>query len=353
MVLLLQKEGVKLKLLVSLNNLELEKYLKFTNSFIIGLKNYSINYYEASFDEIEKVLKKYPDIELFVSINKNIFNDDLDDLRYKLRSFAKLKIKGIMFYDISILSLVNDLHLDIPLVIHQEHMITNYNICNYYAEKGVQYAFLSTDITTDEIMEIREKTKINLIVFVAGNVIVTHSKRKLLTNYCQYIASKNVNKNDLNTLKTGVIAEKKQNKDKDEQSQKYYIEETDLGTDILTCQILNGAKAFLKFRNYSNLNNSGISYVVLDSNIKDLKTMYEKISDKNIKAKTNQTENIHEISNKCSNNEQLFLNLLELYDLALNKKIDDTAFLKETSNVLNNDDFDGFFNKKTIYKVKK
>ena len=131
-----------------------------------------------------------------------------------------------------------------------------------------------------------------------------------------------------------------------------YIE-TDLGTDILTCQILNGAKAFLKFRNYSNLNNSGISYVVLDSNIKDLKTMYEKISDKNIKAKTNQTENIHEISNKCSNNEQLFLNLLELYDLALNKKIDDTAFLKETSNVLNNDDFDGFFNKKTIYKVKK
>ena len=71
------------------------------------------------------------------------------------------------------------------------------------------------------------------------------------------------------------------------------------------------------------------------------------------KAKTNQTENIHEISNKCSNNEQLFLNLLELYDLALNKKIDDTAFLKETSNVLNNDDFDGFFNKKTIYKVKK
>lgn len=353
MGLLLQKEGVKLKLLISLNNLELEKYLKFTNSFIIGLRNYSVNYYEASLDEIEKILNKYPDIELFVSINKNIFNDDLDDLRCKLHSLAKLKIKGIMFYDISILSLVNNLHLDIPLVIHQEHMITNYNICNYYAEKGVQYAYLSTDITTDEIIEIREKTKINLIVFVAGNVIVTHSKRKLLTNYCQYITSKNVKNDDLNTIKAGVITEKNSSKDRDHQSQKYYIEETNLGTDILTCQILNGAKAFLKFRDYLNLNNNGISYVVLDSNIKNLKTMYEKISDNNINIKTNQTKSSHETYNKIPNNEQLFLKLLELYDLALNRKIDDIAFLKETSNVLNNDDFDGFFNKKTIYKVKK
>ena len=352
MGLLLLKEGVKLKLLISLNNLELEKYLKFTNSFIIGLRNYSVNYCEATLDEIEKVLNKYPDIELFVSINKNIFNDDLDDLKHKLCSLARLKIKGIMFYDISILSLVNNMHLDIPLIIHQDHMITNYNICNYYAENGVQYAYLSTDITTDEIIEIREKTKINLIVFIAGNVMITHSKRKLLTNYYQYTNSKMEKRDSLNTLKTGVITEKKSN-NIDEQSQKYYIEETDLGTNILTCQILNGAQAFLKFRDYSNLNNNGISCIVLDSNIKDLKTISKKINDENIKTRKDQDKiNLKKIS-KIENGEQLFLKLLELYYLALNRKIDDATFLKETTNVLNNNDFDGFFSKKTIYKVKK
>ena len=66
---LLQKEGVKLKLLVKVNDQELSKYLKFTNSFLYGLKNYSIDYYELNIDEIKEFLNKYPNIELFISIN--------------------------------------------------------------------------------------------------------------------------------------------------------------------------------------------------------------------------------------------------------------------------------------------
>ena len=47
-----------MKLLISLNTLELETYLKFTNSFIIGLKDYCVNYYEASIEDIKKVIDK-------------------------------------------------------------------------------------------------------------------------------------------------------------------------------------------------------------------------------------------------------------------------------------------------------
>ena len=66
-----------MKLLVSLKTLELESYLKFTNSFLIGLKDYCVNYHEASTNEIKNLLEKYPQIELFISINKNIFNEDI------------------------------------------------------------------------------------------------------------------------------------------------------------------------------------------------------------------------------------------------------------------------------------
>ena len=45
-----------MKLLISLNTLDLETYLKFTNSFIIGLKDYCVNYYEASIEDIKKVI---------------------------------------------------------------------------------------------------------------------------------------------------------------------------------------------------------------------------------------------------------------------------------------------------------
>ena len=86
-----------MKLLVSLKTLELESYLKFTNSFLIGLKDYCVNYHEASTNEIKNLLEKYPQIELFISINKNIFNEDIEDLKLKLQELAKLKIKGILF----------------------------------------------------------------------------------------------------------------------------------------------------------------------------------------------------------------------------------------------------------------
>ena len=84
-----------MKLLVSLKTLELESYLKFTNSFLIGLKDYCVNYHEVSTNEIKNLLEKYPQIELFISINKNIFNEDIKDLKLKLQELAKLKIKGI------------------------------------------------------------------------------------------------------------------------------------------------------------------------------------------------------------------------------------------------------------------
>ena len=219
-----------MKLLVSVNKKELADYLKCTNSFLIGLKNYAINYYEATLSDIKEILNNYPGIELFVSLNKNIFNEDLKDLKEKLQELATLKIAGILFYDLSILSLVKKLNLNIPLVVHQTHMITNYNICNYYFERGVKYAYLSAEITESEMALISKKSNILLMATFVGHLIISHSKRKLVSNYFAYI--KKEKSKDLNTI------EEKNSK------QKYYIKETNLGTDILTKDILNGTRAF-------------------------------------------------------------------------------------------------------------
>lgn len=186
-----------MKLLISLNTLELETYLKFTNSFIIGLKGYCVNYYEVSVEDIKKIIDKYPKIELFISLNKNIFNDDLQELKNMIIKLVKMNIKGLIFYDLSILNIVKELNLDIPLVIAQDHLITNYNICNYYYEKGVEYAYLSSDITKDEIEEISKRSNIKLMTFFFGNLLITHSKRKLLTNFYEYYDIERGKKNGL------------------------------------------------------------------------------------------------------------------------------------------------------------
>ena len=289
-----------MKLLISLNTLELETYLKFTNSFIIGLKDYCVNYYEASIEDIKKVIDKYQKIELFVGINKNIFNDDLPNLKNMIVELTKMNIKGLIFYDLSILNIVKELNLSIPLVVALVHLITNYNICNYYHEKGVEYAYLSSDITKDEIVEISKKSNIKLMTFFFGNLLITHSKRKLLTNFYEYYNIEHRKNN-------GLIREN--NKD-----EAYYIEENKIGTNVLTTKILNGAKFFYELKDK-------IGYAVLDSNVRD---------------------------NKFNN----FLDVVELYNLALNGKISEEEFVEKNKKIMGKELYSGFFDKKTIYKVK-
>ena len=286
-----------MKLLVKVNDKELSKYLKFTNSFLYGLKNYSVDYFEITIDEIKELLNKYPNIELFISINKNIFNQDLDNLKDKLIELSNLNIKGILFYDLSVLSFVKSLDLKIDLVYHQTHMVTNYNICDFYYNLGVKYAYLSTEITAYEMLEISNKTKIHLMAYFIGHPIISHSKRKLITNFYKHLNKENSNK-------INVIKEK--NKDT-----KYYIEETELGTNILTEDILNGSKAFIELKDK-------IEYGILDNNYID---------------------------------EDIFIKVLEIYSKYVNNKLNDNEFLNDVEKLIGN--YDGFFYTKTIYKVKK
>lgn len=285
-----------MKLLVSVNQKELSNFLEFTNSFLIGLKNYSVNYFEFSIEEIKELKEKYENIELFVSINKNIFNSELEDIKEKLKELNKIGIKGILFYDISLLSLVKKLNLDLDLCFHQTHMVTNYNICNYYYSHGVKYAYLSTEITALEMKEISEKTKMDLMAYFIGHPIISHSKRKLVSNFYEF------NKKDKkNSLK--VIKEKNGKTN-------YYIKEDSLGTNILTYDILNGARAFTLIKNY-------LSYAILDSKLIE---------------------------------ESIFLEVLRLYKANLDNKLNDEELILKVQELIGS--YEGFFFKKTIYKVK-
>ena len=285
-----------MKLLVNVNDKELSKYLEFTDSFIIGLKDFSVNYYELDLNEIKKLLEKYPNTNLFVSINKNIFNKDLEKLENSLIQLSKLNIKAVMFYDLSVLSISKRLNLNIDLVYHQTHLVTNYNIVNFYHNLGCRYAYLSAEITESEMEEISEKTSTDLIAFFVGHIIISHSKRKLVSNFYKHI-NKN-NDKDINIIK-------EKNKDT-----KYLIKENKIGANILTYDILNGTKAFIKLKDK-------LAYGVLDNNLID---------------------------------DDLFLKVLKLYKMNLDKKINDKDFINEVEKLIGN--YDGFFYKKTIYKVK-
>ena len=114
------------------------------DAYLIPLKDLSINYKKtfsvAEIKELKKLNK-----EIFVFINKNIHNNELEILKENLKEIEKLDINGIIFYDIALIELKKELNLKTDLVWHQEHLTTNYATANYYYDKGVKYTYLSSE----------------------------------------------------------------------------------------------------------------------------------------------------------------------------------------------------------------
>lgn len=287
-------------LLVMPKNLDL-KYIDKIDGLIVGLKDYSIHTnLELSLEEIASLRKKYQDKELFVVMNKNMTNEDIPVLEEILTKLSSFNITGVFFYDLSILSIKKRLGLSLDLVWNQTHMVTNYNTCNYYYREGVKYADLSLEITVEEMCEIKKNSKIIPMVYIFGRNVVAHSKRSLLSNYFKHFhISKE--KNEF------VITEKVTD-------EKYLVKEGKLGTTIVHNALLNGMRAFY------DLKSCGFSYFILDEVVDN----------------------------------ELFVKVIACYLQALEDK--SGKFKEKNVKLLGeliHSDYEGFFYKKTIYKVKK
>ena len=159
-------------------------YEKDIDGLILSLQDYAVQspvYF--TLEEIKQICINNPTLEIFININKNLLNVDIEPLKEILKELDKLNITGIFFYDLAILKLKKDLSLKTDLVWNQTHMVNNYKTCNYYHSKGVKYALLGKEITLEEIIEIIKNTTIVPMVEVFGYPSVAFSKRKLITNF--------------------------------------------------------------------------------------------------------------------------------------------------------------------------
>ena len=259
---------------------------------LLGLDKYSINTFNVCYEDLVELTNKHNNI--FVSLNKNISNDKLEELEQLLINISKLNINGLFYYDVAVVSIVNKLKLDINLVWSAEHFTTNYFTINYWYNYGVKSVFLSNEITIDEMVEISNNTDAKLISQMFGYIPMYASKRHAVRNYLNHF------KLDLNSKKYYLFKEDK----------KYSINDNEDGTTIYTNFILNGLREYLELKDI-------LDYVIING--------YEIDNDKlvsvvDIFSKVNK-DNIDKLDNK----------LLSLFD-NLEK---------------------GFLHEETIYRVKK
>lgn len=283
-----------MKLVIIPNKKEnIKKYIKIgAGAFIFGLKGFSSGYsLTLTKEEIKNVIDENSDVDFFVAINKNIFNDELNELENNLLFLDKLKIKGILFYDLAVLNIKLRKRLSVDLVWNQTHMVTNYKTCNYYYEKGVKYGIVSNEITLEEINDIKKNTNMILFTMIIGYPIMSFSRRSLLSNY--FISNNKKKESQMYWLTNN--------------NEKYFIREEESGDAIYYGKILNGSAI---------LNDLNVDYAIL---------------------------------NELEIEESIFEKVIALCIKIINNK--DVNAINEIKNLIGN--YQGFFFQKTIYKVKK
>ena len=282
---------------------DLEEYIKLgIKTFLLPLRDFSVEYSKYySLAEIKKVREKYPKIELFISINKNIMNEEIDSLKDILIKLDNLNIKGIVFYDSALIRLMKKLKLNISLVWAQTHMVTNYNSCNYYYDNGVEYAMLSKELRLDEVKEIISKAKTKSIIELITKPSIAFSKRHLVTNYYT-----NINEEAKDEV---VVNEKISDTD-------LIVRENRDGSTFIKNSILNG------FSILDELMDTNLSYILIKEDYID-----------------------HDLFIKIITNLVYYLNNYKEMNTLEKEK-----FIKNQEELLGNDT--GFFFRKMIYKVK-
>lgn len=209
-----------MKLITKVDSKNYNEYKDLTDALIMPLANYAVGY--KSYFTLEEI-KEAKGLDLFVVINKNIFNDDIDELKEILKEIDKLNISGILFYDLSLIALKKELNLKTDLILDITHMMDNHDLVNYFSDLGINGVRLPSELTIDEIKSIKQESKIPIMVNYIGVEDVAFSKRKLLTN-------SNIKK-DSTIIKEEISKEE------------FIVNESDLGTSFLKKEIFNASSA--------------------------------------------------------------------------------------------------------------
>lgn len=225
---------------------ELTRLAAYVDGFLIGIRDMSVTVpLTVTIEELEEISSfcEKEKKELFISLNKNMQEEDLKPLKDILQQLANMHIQGVFFYDIAVVELKQELGLDINLVWSQEHCTTNYATCEFWKEQGVKYTALSSEITLEEIKMICENTDMPLMVTIFGHLPMFVSKRPFITNYSKHFGLE----------KKGI------NYSLEKEGYSYPILEDSLGTIIYSSHILNG------YQEYQWMENHRIDYILLNS----------------------------------------------------------------------------------------
>ena len=169
------------KILLQLDSLDDVKYfseLGITN-FLFAMEGYSIGYKTYKLEELKDIDNAY------ILVNRLLTDDDIDEF---LKIDIPSNIKGFIIEDVGLYEELKE--RGYTLINFQNHLNANCETVNYWL-KYYDSLVISTDITKEEVTKIVEKANKKLVLNTFLYPMIMYSRRKLLSNYHEYMKDEN------------------------------------------------------------------------------------------------------------------------------------------------------------------
>ena len=175
------------KLLVTVNSLEqLDKLIdKDIYGVMLYIDKLSVNSsFYVDIDIIDKV--EFKDKKIYLVMNKIVHNDDLVLVRECLEKLKDKDVK-ILFYDMAVYNISKELEIIDKLVVYQDHLNASILSNKFYYNLGITGSYISSDITLEELLDIKNNSKMEIYFTGYGYIPIFYSRRYLIKNYLKYI----------------------------------------------------------------------------------------------------------------------------------------------------------------------
>lgn len=234
------------KLIVTVNSLEQlgELLDKDIYGVMLYIDKLSVNSsFYVNIDDVNDI--DFKNKKKYIVMNKIMHNSDLDMVRENLSRLRDMDVK-ILFYDMAVYNIAMEFNMLDKLVIYQDHLNASILSNKFYYDLGITGSYISSDITGDELLEIKGNSKMEIYFTGYGYLPIFYSRRYLIKNYLKFIGKEEI------VGKYSIVSD---------MNTEYPISEEEYGTTIYSEKPVNLVNYLddLESIDYIVMNSNGIS----------------------------------------------------------------------------------------------
>ncbi|MFV0274739.1 MAG: peptidase U32 family protein [Bacilli bacterium] len=179
----------KIELLSPAGNIEKAKWalLYGSDAVYIGGQEYSLraNTNNFSLEEIKEIVNiaHNENKKIYVTCNIIFHNKDFDGFKQYITKLGEFGVDAIIVADISAINIIRKYAPSVEVHISTQQSSLNYESIKFYEKLGATRVVLGREASKEDIKLIKEKTNMEIEVFIHGAMCSALSGRCVLSNY--------------------------------------------------------------------------------------------------------------------------------------------------------------------------